>query len=63
MQAEIEVVGYYASKLKQIAGKGKKETYPSAEMFGVLCRFAFLSLRVWVRDIRLMAVDKKLWPG
>lgn len=63
MQAKIGVIGYYASKLKLITGKGKKETCPYVEMSGVLCRFAFLSshpsLIVWVPGVRLMAVDKR----
>lgn len=43
MQAKLGVIGYYASKLKLITGKGKKETCSYVEMFGMLCQFAFLS--------------------
>ena len=64
MQVKVGVIGYYASELKQITGKGKKETYPYVEMFGALCQFAFLSFHpspvVWVHEIRLMTVDKKV---
>lgn len=64
MQAKVGVIGYYASKLKLVAGKGKKATYPSAEVFGVLGQLVFLSfhpfLIVWVHEIRLVIVDKKV---
>lgn len=63
MQAKTGVIGYCASKLKQITGKGKTDTYPFVEMFGLWCQSAFLashpSLVVQVRDKRLMTVDRK----